>query len=151
MYAILVANMHKTIPSEELTHFDIGWLAGIVEGEGSIAHYYSKTKRGGKPSPMYGVCIVNTDLGILNRVKVIYDKMGLFANINPKSASKKLRVGSYTFTKPCYELIVRRRLDVEKLLKLIAPYMWGYKKQKAEALLKFFSLNPFNTKKQIRA
>jgi len=86
----------------------------------------------------------------MNEVKKIYNKINLFGNINLRSVSKKQREGSFAYTKPCYELVVRRRLDVEKLLKIITPFLHGKKKEKAQAMLDFFSLNPFNSKKQIR-
>lgn len=143
--------MKRTTPSKGLKHFEIGWLAGIIDGEGSLAHYYcSRGNPNLKKSPIYGVYIVNSDMNILNKVKDIYDRFGIFAQINLKSANKKQREGSFAFTKPCYELIVRRRLDVERLLKLVVPYLQGKKKEKAESMLNFFSLNPFNKKKQIR-
>jgi len=144
--------MKRTTPSEGLTHFEIGWLAGIIDGEGSLAHYYSIRNHDPslKRSPSYGVYIVNSDMDILNDVKKIYNKIEVFGNINLKSATKKQREGSFAYTKPCYELVVRRRLDVEKLLKLVIPFLHGNKKVKARAMLDFFLLNPFNSKKQIR-
>lgn len=147
MFVIIVTSMNKTIPSQEVS--DIGWLAGIIDGEGSLAHYYSRrkgqTKLGVpyKESPIFGVYIINTDMEIMSHAKSIYEKMGLFAQINQKSASREQRKGSFAFTKPCYELVVRRRKDVEQLLKQVTPYLRGYKRAKAEAMLNFFATKPF--------
>lgn len=147
MFVIIVTSMNKTIPSQEVS--DIGWLAGIIDGEGSLAHYYSKRKgqtKSGVPykeSPMFGVIIVNTDMEIMRHVKSIYDKLGVYAQINLKAASKSQREGSFAFAKPCYELVVRRRKDVEELLKLVTPYLRGYKRAKAEVMLDFFATKPF--------
>lgn len=141
--------MNKTIPSQEVSYFDIGWLAGIIDGEGSLAFYYCRRKGQSKlgvpykESPIFGVYIINTDMEIMNHAKSIYEKWGLFAQINLKSASKKQREGSFSGTKPCYELIVRRRRDVEELLKFITPYLKGYKKAKAQTMLNFFLTKPF--------
>jgi hypothetical protein len=144
--------MKRTTPSQEVTHFDIGWLAGIIDGEGSLAHYYCVRNKNPnlKKCPIYGVYVINSDMEIMNKVKQIYDKIGVFAQIYLKSANKKQRENSYSFSKPCYEMVVRRRLDVEKLLKIIIPYLIGYKKQKANDMLNFFSKNPFNAKRQLR-
>lgn len=142
--------MKRSTPSEEQKLFNIGWLAGIIDGEGSIAHYYSKRKDGGKKSPSYGVYIINSDMEILNHVKSIYNDLGIYANINLKSSSRRQNENSFKFSKPCYEMVVRRRLDVEKLLKLVTPHLKGYKKQKSQDLLDFFLLNSFNSKKQVR-
>jgi hypothetical protein len=144
--------MKRTTPSQAVTYFEIGWLAGIIDGEGSIAHYYCvrKNRPDLKKSPIYGVYIINSDLGILEKVKSIYNRLGLFANINIKSSSRKNREESFHQTKTCYELVVRRRNDVELLLKTVTPHLVGYKKDKALKLLSFFLQNPFNNKSQLR-
>jgi hypothetical protein len=147
MFVIIVTSMNKTIPSQEVS--DIGWLAGIIDGEGSLAHYYSKRKGQSKlgvpykESPIFGVYIINTDMEIMRHAKSIYNELGLFAQINLKSASRKQREGSFYGTKPCYELVVRRRRDVEELLRLVTPYLRGYKRAKAQAMLDFFLTKPF--------
>ena len=144
--------MKRTTPSQAVSYFEIGWLAGIVDGEGSLAHYYCvrKNRPDLKRSPIYGVYIINSDMEILKRVKSIYDRLGFFAQINKKSSSMKQREGSFVSSKPCYELVVRRRTHVEGLLKLIYPHLVGYKRNKAQTMLEFFSQNPFNSKRQLR-
>lgn len=132
-------SLTEITPSEE--NIDIGWLAGIIEGEGSLGIYFSKRKNG-KPFPLYTIAIVNTDERILGKIKRFYDRIGIYANINPKSAMGK---------KQCYELVVRRRADVERLVGIVEPFMIGYKKDKAQLMLEFFSKNPINTKKQDRS
>ena len=156
MSVTIVTNMKKAIPSELL--FKIGWLAGIVDGEGCVSHYnvkrrsyYSSIRNKTyerKLSPMYAVVIVNTDLGIVNEVENVLKELDIFYATNIKTSSTKFREGSFAPSKDCYQVSVRRRLDVEKLLKIIEPYLYGKKKQKAIDLLKFFSLNPFNSKKR---
>lgn len=142
--------MKRTTVSEELSHIEIGWLAGIIDGEGSLAHYYSKRKgktKSGKPlkkSPMYGVVVVNNDEDIMSEVKKIYDKIGVYGNINTKSAYRNRQEDSkFKFTKPCYEIVVRRRLDVEKVLKIVTSHLIGYKKDKALKMLEHFKNTPF--------
>lgn len=142
-------DMKRTTVSEGDENFKIGWLAGIIDGEGSLAHYYCRRKgttKEGKPyalSPIYGVVIVNTDIDILNEAQRIYGTLGVHTKINQKSATRKQREGSFEYTKNSYELVVRRRRDVETVLKLVEPYLVGYKKQKALDMLKHFDSRPY--------
>jgi hypothetical protein len=144
--------MKRPTPSQLVSHFNIGWIAGIVEGEGSLAFYFSKRKKPLKsglpcrPSPFYGVVIVNTDLSIINEVKRIWEILGYTVKYRLKSSSKKQREGSYKFTKPCYEITIRRRNDIEQFLPLIEPYLVGYKKARANEILNYFSTHPFGLK-----
>lgn len=136
--------MKRTIASEAYTPQEIGWLAGIIEGEGSIANYTStyitdRKDRNGKPYKrsvrLYGIVIVNSDLKLLHKVSEIYDKLGVFSHINLKSTSRRQHPASHKSSRLCYEMAVRRRRDVEKLLELVIPWMFGEKKEKAQKLL----------------
>lgn len=144
-----------TIPSEGITHFDIGWLAGIVDGEGSIVHYFSTQhdRRRGKhivrKFPLSRIVIVNTDYGIVKRFAELLMKLDIVGYINQKCSSKKQRIGSFYFTKPCLEVICQRRMDVEKLARLIEPHLSGNKKQKALKLIEYFNTHPFNAGRRI--
>lgn len=148
--------MKSTTPSQEVTHFEIGWLAGLVDGEGSIAFYFSRRKDGNggftrRSSPSYRVYIINSDMAILNKAKDILIRLGItFLSIREKAATKKQREGSFKFTKPCYALDVSRRKDVELYLNTIIDHLQGYKKVQATKLLEFFRVNPFNSRKQLR-
>lgn len=148
--------MKRTTPSQEVTHFEIGWLAGIVDGEGSLAFYFSRRKdgKGGftyRKSPTYRIHIINSDMGILKKAQDILFRLGIsFAPIREKSATKKQREDSYTFSKPCYNIDVSRRKDVEKYLSVIVDHLQGNKKEKAKKMIKFFRVNPFGSRRQLR-
>lgn len=143
--------MKRSTPSQEQVLIKIGWLAGIIDGEGSLSHYYFKRKnRNLKKSPAYGIVIVNTDTLILNEVENILRKLDIYFSRNIKSSKRINSVEVFRSIKPCFVLSVRRRLDTERLLKIIYPYLIGEKKAKAKSMLNFFKLNPFNSKKQVR-
>ncbi len=137
-------------PSEGELHFDIGWLAGILDGEGSIVHYMAKNhdRRRGKHIIRYSkltrVCIINTDERIVEKVLNILTKLDILAYVNQKSASKKQRIGSYRYTKPCFEIIISQRRSVEKILDLLTPHLSGCKKDKAFTVLDYYKTHPFN-------
>jgi len=139
--------------SEQVTAYELGWLAGIIEGEGSIANYttrgyYCKKKDCVNNPKIYfdtmliGIIIVNTDMRILEKVSTIFDKIPVYAYINRKSASVKQNAKSFKFSKPCYEMAVRRRDEVEVLGNLILPYIFGDKKERIVKLLQRLKDNP---------
>ncbi len=138
------------IPSEGVSDFDIGWLAGVVDSDGSIAFYKAKNhdRRRGKHIIRYSrltrIVIINTDVKILRRVANILTKLNIVAYINQKSASKKFRDGSFHYKKPCYEIIVSQRKSAERIANIIYPHLAGYKKDKVLTIVKYYETHPFN-------
>lgn len=125
------AEKYGTTPSEALA-----WLAGIIEGEGSIANYAKKLRPGnGQYNYNRGILIVNSDERLLDRVCEIYDTLKLKYSRVRKTASIKRYPQSFRWTKPCYVISLKRIDDLRYLLPLIAPFMAGEKKQKCEELL----------------
>lgn len=127
-----------TIPSEGELHIEIGWLAGIIDGEGSIVMYNAGTFK------QIRVYIINTDIAILEKALVILTKLGVMAYTYQKTANKRQRDGSYDYTKPCFEIIVSRREDLRALLPIIANTLVGDKKAKALRALSYLQEHPFN-------
>ncbi len=139
-----------TTPSEGEKHFDIGWLAGIFDGEGSITFYNQKEidrRRGNyiiRHSKHTRWVIVNTDTEIIKKSLEILTRLDIVAYVNQKSATKKQREGSFKYTKPCYEIIVSQRKSVQKIMELITPLLVSYKKQKSIFVLEYLHTHPFN-------
>lgn len=119
-------HVEKTIPSEDI----LPWLAGIVEGEGSLGTY--NQQKSGRKFPR--ISIVNTDRKIVDRVKEILDYYKIFY-----SSAKKTRVEN---CKICYYIAIHRRDDVAKLLNLLIPFMIGGKKDTAKELIQYVEQNP---------
>lgn len=123
----------KTIPSQDL---ELAWLAGILDGEGSIGRYPIKT--GGN---IIGIVIVNTDEAILSKVEQIYKRLDIcYHRYNRQMYTN--RSGTYKATRPCYELTIRRRDTAEQLLPLLIPFLAGVKKTKAIDLFNWLKANP---------
>ena len=127
-----------TIPSEGVSHFNTGWLAGIIDGEGSVVMYKNHNFLAIR------LYIINTDIVILEKALDILDKLDVMAYIYHKTASKRQREGSYAYTKPCYEIIVARRDALRKLLPLIYPHLVGDKKQRVKIGIDYLNTHPFN-------
>ena len=62
--------MNKKTPREA----KLAWLAGIIDGEGTIGAYFPKDKEGKIKQPVYGIYICNSDIEMVNEVKNIYQK-----------------------------------------------------------------------------
>lgn len=128
-------NNDKTTPSQDVR---LAWLAGILDGEGTIGHY--TTKAG---ALIFNVAIVNTDLRILDEVSSIYEELGI-----PHSTHLKNSVSESSFKprKPCYYLYVRQRGEMRRLLELVVPYLRGEKQQRAMECIEFIDKHPIKEK-----
>lgn len=112
----------------------LGWLAGIIDGEGTIAHY--KTAQG---HYVNGVVIVNTDVEIIKEIELIYKAYGIYYSKN----IRKLYDNEIAKSRlPCYEVVVRRKRDTLKILELVAPLLIGKKKLLGNKLAEYIEQNP---------
>jgi hypothetical protein len=122
-----------------LTQSELGWLAGIFEGEGS-ARIYRATPKSGKCGDYKSACyyaqifiVSNTDLAVLKRAEYLLLKAGLnpYININgPTGLSKKL----------CGIVRVSGYAQQATFLRLVLPLLNGYKLQQANLCLRFFEV-----------
>lgn len=124
--------MNKKTPREA----KLAWLAGIIDGEGTIGAYFPKDKEGKIKQPVYGIYICNSDIEMVNEVKNIYQKMDLKFYFNVK----KYKEGLFKTSVQMYELKLSRRKEIEHLLKLIIPYLIA-KKREAKIIYKFLINN----------
>lgn len=128
----------KITPSQELR---IAWLAGIIDGEGSLGRYL--TKQGGY---ILSLVVVNTDESILSQVEQIYTEH----NITYSKYSRSKYVGRYESShiggKECFDIKVYRREDIQNILTLLIPHLVGVKKQRAEELVAHLIANPKHIK-----
>lgn len=110
------------------------YLAGLIDGEGSVGFKRSKENRPGRRKPLYytaNIQITNCDLTLLNEVRKIFDCLGIRHSYflrNMKARNSKWRDAG--------NVSVNRTEDSAKLLKLILPYLIS-KKLRAEILLEF--------------
>lgn len=116
----------------ELTLTDISWLAGIIDGEGSISMFRDKK---GKNTVM--VNITNSDLLLLNKCKKI---VSIILNKEIKIYTKNCYV--YQVVKPkkqVYTIEIRHFKNLSSLLRLLLPYLTS-KKQKAEMAIVYLDV-----------
>ena len=112
-----------------VTETDRAWLAGIIDGEGSLSLFTNREKDGStKIKPVLN--FVNTDMTIVNKALSILEEAGCSPYIvkrvhkNPKHLD-------------IVEVKATSTAQIEKWLLLVQPYLFGVKKAKAEILLRF--------------
>lgn len=108
---------------KQLTDFDIGYLAGVIDGEGSLAIEKLSPRKNRK------YCYFTPRLVVVNTNKQLMD--WLVNKIGGKYHARKLIVGR----KQCYSWFIFGKL-IEKVIKLIIPLLIC-KRQLAELILQF--------------
>jgi len=110
-----------------MTNEKLAWLAGIWDGEGSIAMFERKENRKVKYCPT--LVLSNTNEDIINEALKILDEIGASFHVmklkpqNPKHRER-------------YQLTTRNAGYIEKVLRALLPYLVG-KKSQAEIMLRY--------------
>lgn len=111
-----------------LTDLEIGYLAGLIDGEGSIGLTYDKTRNRLTPC----LAIYNTNQKIVEHCKEIL-KGGIIKSYQIKP-SRLIP----TPKKRIFQIKFQSRWAILELLKLISPYLAG-KKEQAELMIEYLS------------
>lgn len=118
----------------------IGWLAGIIDGEGSItllvSHRDGKDgrKQALRMSPR--VIIGNTDPGIIGRVMEVLDDLGITRYVKHDRPMARDIPGFHP-TKAMTTVYVEGFDRVQRLLSAVLPHIAGEKRIRAEIILRF--------------
>lgn len=113
---------------ETVLETEYGWLAGIIDGEGSISINKSISHR---TSIVYcaRVQVPNTNQMIIDKVRSIFDRIGAEGHTE-KRQSQNIK------WKVCSIITLNSAKDIDILLPKIIPYLIG-KKSHAEVLYRF--------------
>ena len=132
--SIYARNMEiKYVKIDDLKFSELGWLAGIIDGEGSIGFKRSKQNRQKKTYIRYSplIQISNCDVCLLNEVKRILDLIKVRYSFWMKKENQRNpqwqnsgNISIYSFK------------DARKFLEIILPYLIA-KKERAKILLEF--------------
>lgn len=113
------------------TESELGWFAGLLEGEGCIT-FFRQPRKTGKFDIIVGAQITNTDVVIISKLVDILEKCNLSWFLrNKKVYSEKHN--------ECYYVETRNQTMLKKSLEVFISYMYGSKKSKAELVLKFLT------------
>lgn len=115
------------------TEVQLAWLAGIIDGEGSISASVTPSYRGGgriRICPF--VTINNTDLGIIEACCSILDGLGIKYCLRARTRSTNLMA-----SKTCFDIRMNQFKKLQILLPLLIPHLKSVKREYAEKILKF--------------
>lgn len=124
--------------NQQETH-ELGWLAGIIDGEGWIGFTLPANAQGVMVQNRQGatvkveIKINNTDPGIIEKAAEVFQKLG----VNPYIRGNEPSGGQRKFF---YEISTKHMASVEKILVPILPYLTGIKKERAKLMLRFIEL-----------
>ena len=118
--------------NQQATQIELGWLAGIIDGEGYIGIQSYKT-RIGHPSYSTEVSISNTDEKIILKAQDIMVKIGVVPYIN----SSMYKTVNKPTHKAVWKLVVHRMNKNIRLLTASGQYLTGLKKERGELVLEF--------------
>jgi len=124
------------------TEAEIAWLAGILEGEGSLSLAPQKT--GDKKDDRYHklavhIVIYNTDGGIIGKVVEIMEKMGVSHHISERQQKPLQMEGrpSYLTRDSLFTVKVQRVRPSLHFLETLRPWLFGDKGKRVDLMLKF--------------
>ena len=116
----------------------LSWLAGILDGEGSIT-FQTTFRSDGKLSVSPFVCVSNSDEGIIEEVKALFG--ALIANrktgtVHCFAAKPYNRPSSFASDKTCYTIRVNGTAT-KPILEAVLPYLKSVKRKHAQTLLTY--------------
>lgn len=119
----------------------IGWIAGLIDGDGSICLMSIKSHPKHKKTPTYTyhvkINIYNSDEGLIAAVSEFYDKFGI-KHFVQKRTSKNPRNGQDC--KPNYNVVVQEANSAKLLLELITNTLRTVKRARAEICSRFLNI-----------
>jgi hypothetical protein len=121
-----------------ITDFDLGWLAGIIDGEGTVAFsVYPRQERGKAPDVRVKpqVMVTNTDKALIEHAASIFNRCGVGVHIENRVQHGR----SFASTKVYRPLFVLNACGFKRAkaaLVLLAPHLVS-KKEKAELVLRY--------------
>lgn len=113
------------------TEAELGWFAGMLEGEGCITFFKQKRSRKGYDI-VTGMQITNTDINIINKLVDILKKCDLSWYLRNKKVYSKNH-------SECFYLECRQQKMLKKSLEIFLPFMYGNKKAKGSIVLEYLS------------
>lgn len=112
--------------NQQVTDYELGWLAGVLDGEGHISMRYW----GYKKSIHYTVEIAftNTSKALLEKVESICNRLGVGLHWQPKATPKR--------NLPCWDIGTKKISHCYKILDKILPMLTS-KTERANLLYAF--------------
>lgn len=125
---------------KKISDIDLAWLAGIIEGEGWVSLILYKNRQAkGHHTPNFtpNIGMVNCDKAITNKVKFLFDALGITYRIQ----HRKAYIGSDGISrKEKVEISIISHKNIRPLAEAISPFMVSEKKERLNKLLEFLDI-----------
>lgn len=118
-----------TMDNEQATLVELGYLAGIMDGEGCIAIQQQKLA-GGRTGYGVNVKFTNTDTNIIEKIQSIILKLGVNPLIRIRGNEDNPN------WKPWFEVYLTKSQNIQVVLNAILPYLTG-KRARAILMLRY--------------
>lgn len=115
-----------TMGNQQATQADIGWLAGIIDGEGHIG--LSLQNKARSRSVKFDLQIVNTDSGLIDKVVRIMRELDVNPLLRERIHIKKTHNTNTIIT-------VGRMAQIKRILIATKEHLTGIKREKADMIL----------------
>lgn len=125
------------------TEGEVAWLAGIIEGEGTLCmSMWTRASYAVDRRPKIGlqVKIYNSDAGIIRKAASILELLTVGFHLKEREMPPMRKAngdGHYAPTAPMLTLTVSNLSAVRALLLRIRPWLFGEKAARADLMLKF--------------
>jgi hypothetical protein len=128
---VSVNEVQPEIGNQQVTQFEIGWLAGFIDGEGYIGIQPQKTKN----NMNYSVAmqVSNTDEVMILKAQSIIQKMG----VNPYIKTHGFGERNQPKRKIVYVLVVHRMKPLVVVLQQVLPFLTGLKAERAKLVIEY--------------
>lgn len=133
-----------TMGNQQATDAEIGWLAGIIDGEGWLGmsveteHWYRVGYNTRQKSIKVEIKVTNCDPAVVYKTAEIIQKLGVNPYIRAQGAATKPN------HRQAYEVSVKRLATVKHVLNIVRPYLIGTKAERADLILRFIELRQSN-------
>jgi hypothetical protein len=124
--------------NQQETAIAMGYIAGILDGEGSICLSVCERTQGRsrtlRVTPK--VILTNTDMGIIEQCVTCLELLGVSKHIRHARTNNSTFVNA---TKEVHYIEIFGNSRVKALLEQIAPFLGGTKRERAELIMRFVS------------
>lgn len=119
--------LNETMGNQQVTQSEIGWLAGIIDGEGHIGISIQNRKRC-MNSTKFDLKIVNTDYVLIDKVVAVMQKMGVNPLIRERIHIKATHNQNKIVT-------VGKMSQIKRIFDHVIPHLTGMKQSRATIML----------------
>ncbi|MDD5526146.1 MAG: LAGLIDADG family homing endonuclease [Candidatus Omnitrophica bacterium] len=128
----------ETMDNQQATGLEIGWLAGIYDGEGYLGFSRQNAKK--VRSVRVDVQLVNCDPDVILKARRILNRIGINPYIRERVHNKKTWSRNYILT-------MSKFADVKKFIDTVGECLTGEKKKRAELMIRLINSRIGKTKR----